>query len=84
MSLTGDFVDAAALRIGLLNHVVAHDRLVVAAPIELAAAVAEQDPEMVRAMRAEWRRLNGLDEAHRAHADLAGPTRASATDSERT
>ncbi len=71
LSLTGNFIDAeTALRIGLLNHVVGHDRLVVAA-LELAAAVAEQDPEMVRAMRAEWRRLDGLDEAHRAHTDLA-------------
>lgn len=54
MSLTGNFVDAeTALRIGLLNHVVPHEELVRFA-LALAAAIAEQDGEMVQTMRADW------------------------------
>jgi enoyl-CoA hydratase len=69
MSLTGNFVDAAeALRIGLANHVVEPDRLLPFA-LELAAAIAEQDPAMVAAMRRDWNETGGLPyaDAHRRH-----------------
>jgi enoyl-CoA hydratase len=52
MSFTGAFVDAdTALAWGLVNEVVAPDRLVPRA-IEIAAAIAAQDPEMVARYRA--------------------------------
>jgi enoyl-CoA hydratase len=71
MSLTGNFVDAeTALRIGILNEIVAHADLVPAA-LALAAAIAEVDRDMVRAMRAEWKRLDGLVDAHQVHTDYA-------------
>ena len=64
MSLTGNFVDAAtALRIGIANHVVAHEELVPFA-MELAAAIAEQDRNMVATMRRDWDDSSG--DAHRA------------------
>ncbi|MET0458686.1 MAG: enoyl-CoA hydratase-related protein, partial [Ilumatobacteraceae bacterium] len=51
MSLTGNFVDAeTALRIGLVNHVVAHADLV-PFTLALAASIAEQPRQMVVAMR---------------------------------
>ena len=54
MSLTGNFVDAeTALRIGLVNHVVAHDDLVPFA-MGLASSIAEQDRTMVATMRRDW------------------------------
>jgi enoyl-CoA hydratase len=54
MSMTGNFVDAAtALRIGLANHVVAHEQLLPFA-MKLAEAVAEQDKRMITAMRRDW------------------------------
>ena len=70
MSLTGDFVDAAtALRIGIANHVVAHDTLV---PFALgkAHAIAEQPRAMVAAMRRDWEATVGTPraEARRLHA----------------
>ena len=74
MSLTGNFVDAdTALRIGLLNHVVAEEQLIPFC-LELAQAIAEQDPAMVRAMRADWNANDALpvEEAHRAHMRFAG------------
>jgi enoyl-CoA hydratase len=73
MSLTGNFVDAAtALDIGLVNHVVPHDELVPVA-LELAAAIAEQDPAMVRAIREDWDETGSLPlaEAHRRHLERA-------------
>ena len=57
MSMTGNFVDAeTALRIGLANHVVPHDELI-SFSLNLASAIAEQDPKMIRAMRNEWNEL---------------------------
>jgi enoyl-CoA hydratase len=73
MSLTGDFVDApTALRIGLANEMVPHEQ-VVARALTLAAAIAEQDREMVRLLRADWRANEGLPyaEAHGLHWDMA-------------
>jgi enoyl-CoA hydratase len=77
LSLTGDFVDAdTALRLGLVNHVVAHDELL-AFTLGLARAIAEQDPTMVRALRRDWDETGGLPlaNARRVHIDHA--TRAS-------
>ena len=73
MSMTGNFVDAeTALRIGLANHVVAHDQLL-PFTLELAAAIAEQDPAMVAAMRRDWDDTSALpiSEAHRRHRETA-------------
>jgi enoyl-CoA hydratase len=73
MSLTGDFVDAAtALRIGLANEVVPHDQLLDRA-LTLAIAIAEQDPDMVRVLRQDWRATVGLPwtEAHALHREMA-------------
>ena len=51
MSFTGDFVDAAlALRIGLVNEVVPHDRLLPRA-VELAQSIATTVPETLRRIR---------------------------------
>jgi enoyl-CoA hydratase/carnithine racemase len=69
MSLTGNFVDAeTAQRVGLVNHLVDHDRLVPFA-LELATAIAEQDPSMVNGMRRDWDETGGLPlaEAHARH-----------------
>ena len=69
MSMTGNFVDAeTALRIGLANHVVAHDQLL-PFTLELAAAIAEQDPAMIAAMRRDWDETGALPiaDAHRRH-----------------
>jgi enoyl-CoA hydratase len=69
MSLTGDFVDAAtALRIGLANEVVPHEQLVPRA-LQLAAAIAEQDRDMVSTMRRDWDLSMGVPvaEGHRIH-----------------
>jgi enoyl-CoA hydratase len=73
MSMTGNFVDAeTALRIGLANHVVAHDDLL-PFTLQLAAAIAEQDPAMITAMRADWDANGALPvaEAHRQHHQFA-------------
>jgi len=73
MSLTGNFVDAeTALRIGLVNRVVAHADLVPYA-LDLAAAIAEQPRDMVTAMREDWDRTDRLPvaEAHAAHQRFA-------------
>ncbi|MGE0794378.1 MAG: enoyl-CoA hydratase-related protein [Acidimicrobiia bacterium] len=80
LSLTGNFVDAAtALRIGLVNHVVPHDELL-PFTLELARAVAEQDPAMVRALRGDWHESGGLPlaEARRVHAEHAARAAGSA------
>ena len=69
MSLTGDFIDAAeALRIGLVNHVVAHDELVPFA-MGKARAIAEQPRDMVAMLRQDWTATDRLplDEARRVH-----------------
>jgi enoyl-CoA hydratase len=51
MSLTGSFVDAeTALRIGLLNEVVSHDRLLDRA-VELAGLIARTNPDAARRIR---------------------------------
>jgi len=84
LSLTGNFVDAeTALRIGLANHVVPHDELLTFAT-GLAAAIAEQDPAMVSALRQDWRENDGLPadqalEQHYAHAARGGFHGATAT-----
>lgn len=73
LSLTGNFVDAdTALRIGLVNHVVPHDELLPTAR-RLAAAIAEQDPGMVTALRQDWRENDGLpaDQALQQHYEHA-------------
>jgi enoyl-CoA hydratase len=73
MSLTGNFVDAdTALRIGLVNHVVPHEQLLPTA-LELARAIAEQDPAMVRAVRGVWNDTIGqtLADARRIHLEQA-------------
>jgi enoyl-CoA hydratase len=73
LSMTGNFVDAAeALRIGLANHVVPHDELL-PYTLELAGAIAEQDPRMIRTMRRDWNETGALPygEAHRRHGEIA-------------
>jgi enoyl-CoA hydratase len=51
MSLTGSFVDAeTALRIGLLNELVSHDRLLDRA-VELAGLIARTNPDAARRIR---------------------------------
>lgn len=73
MSLTGDFVDAqTALRIGIANHVVPHAELLAAA-LRRAHAIAKHEPDMVRAMRADWTVTVGLpyEQAHRMHVEHA-------------
>ncbi len=69
MSLTGNFIDGeTALRIGLVNHLTPHEELMPLA-MSLAQAIAEQDSDMVRAMREDWDATHGLPvvEAHRVH-----------------
>lgn len=73
MSLTGNFVDAStALRIGLVNHVVPHDRLI---PFTrtLASAIAQQPVDMVRTLRADMDETSTLPvhDAHRRHMEIA-------------
>lgn len=73
MSLTGNFLEAdEARRIGLANHVVPHASLLPFA-FDLAAAIAEQDPAMVSAMREDWDETGGLPraDAHRRHRELS-------------
>jgi enoyl-CoA hydratase len=73
MSLTGNFVTAEkALRIGLVNDVFAHEELIPHA-MDLARAIAEQDREMVRALRQDWNESMDvpLDQARRIHEDHA-------------
>ena len=73
MSMTGNFVDAdTAVRIGLANHVVAHDHLL-PFTLELATAIAEQDPAMIATMRHDWNETSALPiaEAHRRHREIA-------------
>ncbi len=73
MSMTGNFIDAAtALRIGLANHVVAHHDLLPLA-LDLAGAIAEQDPAMIAMMRRDWDETAALPirEAHRRHYEIA-------------
>jgi enoyl-CoA hydratase len=81
MSLTGNFVDApTACRIGLANHVVPpHD--VVPFALGLAQSIAEQDPDMVAAVRRGWEATDGLPlaDARRVHLDDARAFGAGAT-----
>lgn len=72
MSMTGNFVDAGeAHRIGLANHLVEHDALL-PFTLGLAASIAEQDPEMIAAMRRDWNETGALPlaEAHRRHGQM--------------
>ncbi len=72
LSLTGNFVDAVtAERIGIANHVVAHNELL-PFTLGLARAIAEQDRDMVAAMRRDWDVTDRLplEEAHRVHLEL--------------
>lgn len=72
MSMTGNFVDAdTALRIGLANHLVPHVELLPFA-LELASAIAEQDPRMIATMRGDWDETGSLPrwEAHRRHGEI--------------
>jgi len=73
MSMTGNFVDAdTALRIGLANQVVAHADLLPVA-LDLAAAIAEQDPAMIATMRRDWDETGALPlrDAHRRHREIS-------------
>jgi enoyl-CoA hydratase len=73
MSMTGNFVDSeTALRIGLANHVVAHNDLLPVA-LKLAADIAEQDPVMVATMRRDWDETGTMArlDAHRRHYEIA-------------
>jgi enoyl-CoA hydratase len=73
MSLTSDWVDAeTALRIGLVNQVVAHADLVPYC-LDMAASIAEQPQHMVAAMREDWDLTDRLpvQEAHAAHGRFA-------------
>jgi enoyl-CoA hydratase len=67
LSLTGNFLSAAdALRLGLVNHVVAHEDLLPFAR-QLAADIAGNDQAAVRRLHQHYRRLANaatLDEAH--------------------
>ena len=59
MSLTGNFVDAdEALRLGLVNHVVAHEQLLARAR-RLAVDIAGNDQDSVAALLASYRRIAG-------------------------
>lgn len=83
ISLTGNFIDATtALRIGIANHVVAHDELIPFC-LGLARAIAEADHSMVSAMRRDWDETVGtpVGEARRIHGDYIqrGKYRESAT-----
>jgi enoyl-CoA hydratase len=85
MSMIGNFVDAAtALRIGLANHVKPHADVVPFA-LSLAEAVTDADPEMIRAMRADWDSSMGLPLArahqiHREHSIAGGFTQSRGAD----
>jgi enoyl-CoA hydratase len=73
MSLTGDFVDAStALRIGIANEVVPHDELLDRATA-VARSIADHDPEMVQALRADLVATVGLPiaDGHRIHDEFA-------------
>jgi enoyl-CoA hydratase len=60
LSLTGDFIDAdEAWRIGIVNHVVPHDKLL-ARTYEVAHAIRAHDQSVVRRQVALYRRTNGL------------------------
>lgn len=73
MSLTGDFIDVeTALRIGLANEMVRHEDLMSRA-LAIAAAIAEQDRDMVALMRRDWDATANLEihAARAAHLDTA-------------
>lgn len=73
MSMTGNFVDApTALRVGLVNHTVAHAELMPFA-VQLANAIAESDPHMIATMRRDWDATAaiGRAEALHRHAEIA-------------
>lgn len=60
MSLTGRFVDAAEARsMGLVNDVVPHDQLLDAA-VDAAVAIAEADQDVLPAILATYRAVDGL------------------------
>ncbi len=73
MLLTSEFVDAAtAERIGLVNQVVPHDRLVDVA-VDIGIELAQADPELAGLLREQLQLTFGqpLEEARRIHADFA-------------
>jgi enoyl-CoA hydratase len=60
MSLTGNFIDAVeAHRLGLVNHVVAHDELLLAAR-RLASDISGNDPASARELLASYRAIHRL------------------------
>jgi enoyl-CoA hydratase len=60
MLLTSEYVDAqTALRIGLMNHLVAHEELIAFA-VAKATSIASANPKHVRSMRREWVATEGL------------------------
>ena len=74
LSLTGNFIDAdEALRLGLVNHVVAHDELMPFAR-QIAIDIASNDRIGVRLLLAHYRRIANaasLPEAHLIEGVLA-------------
>lgn len=82
MLFANRFVDAAtALRIGLVNHVVAHGRLLEFA-VGLGTSIAENDPQMLTLLRAQLSESVGADvdrarEIHARHAGAAASLRTS-------
>ncbi|MCW2548057.1 MAG: echA8 8 [Mycobacterium sp.] len=63
LSLTGDFIDAeTALHIGLINEMLQPELLMPRA-LQLASSIAENDHELVGAMRAGWAATDELPSA---------------------
>lgn len=72
IQMTGNFVDAAtALRIGLANHVVAHEDVVTVA-LRLAGDIAEQNRAIISTMRRDYNATFALpvEEARRLHEEF--------------
>jgi enoyl-CoA hydratase len=70
MSLTGNFVDAAeALRLGLVNRVVAHDELL-STTIALGHDIASADQDAVRALKDLYDRGPRLTKAEALQLEL--------------
>jgi enoyl-CoA hydratase len=81
LSLTCDYIDAAtALRIGLVNHVVAHEELLPKS-LAIAEAIASKDRRAVAAMRQQWDAMQGqpLRTARQLHENFHAPFKDTAT-----
>jgi len=81
LSLTCEYIDAeTALRIGLVNHVVAHEDLLPQA-LAAAQAIATKDRAAVAAMRQQWDAMQGqpLRTARQLHDHFHGPFKDVAT-----